>query len=661
MPAWPDGTSLGPPAPGRFGLEDPVLYAGDDAAIAARVRARRAGFTPDWRPAGSTDPGEILVTLFGGMAARVADEVRGLPDKVRVEQLRVAALSALPATPATVLLVFGVDPAAPEPVAIPEGFEVGARGAGGDLVVFETERDLVAVPGTLAAVLAVTGAAARDVTDQNTAAQPPFQPFGARPRPGDALLLGIDGQTPPGPSLAVGIGVTPPPRAPAPQSGLEQATTGDSATLVWEALDGAAWVRAELVRDETMQLGRSGVVELRLPDRFRAGVPVEVAGGKPMRWVRARLAIGAFARPPQLDFVRINAVPATAARTVEDEVLEPVPNTQGRVFRLAHAPLLAGSLELQVDDGSGFQKWRAVESLAVAEPDEPVYTVDVAAGQVTLGDGLHGRPPPAGFRNVLAHRYQYGGGSAGAVAADTVKTLLGSAPSLQTVTNPRAASGGDDAEDLAGTVRRGPEILRARGRAVLPADYEVLALRVPGARVRRIHVMPGLHPAMPGAPIPGVVGVLVVPPEDPGGSGPPVPDEQSLRAVARKLTADLAPAGVEVVAAAPSYHAVAVEAEIGPAPGSDHGVVFKAVMDALREYLDPLEGGEDGQGWPFGASVSYEAVLRRVLALKGVATVPHLSFVVDGVRLRRCEDVAIGPHDLVWPAGVLVYAVPEAP
>src|SRR5947207_3585959 len=97
-------------------------------------------------------------------------------------------------------------------------------------------------------------------------------------------------------------------------------------------------------------------------------------------------------------------------------------------------------------------------------------------------------------------------------------------------------------------MRRGPQEIRARSRAVTTADYALLARQAQGALVERAYAVAGLHPAFPGRAIPGVVAVFVVPPDR--GEGPPTPDEDTLRRVAAHLSENAAPAGVEVVAAA---------------------------------------------------------------------------------------------------------------
>ncbi|MFD8553057.1 baseplate J/gp47 family protein, partial [Streptomyces fradiae] len=228
------------------------------------------------------------------------------------------------------------------------------------------------------------------------------------------------------------------------------------------------------------------------------------------------------------------------------------------------------------------------------------------------------------------------------------------------VTNPFPAPGGTGAEPDADAARRGIGELRARGRAVAPADYGVLALRAPGASVARARGVPGLHPDHPGARIPGVVGVLVVPPGDDTGE-PPLPTVATLRAVADHLAREAAPAGVTVVAAPATYRRVAVEARLTLDPGLDRAAVLAGARDAVRTHLDPLRGGDGGEGWPFGGALRHTSLVRRLLAADGVLAVSRLTLTVDGVRLPPCTDHAIGPDDLVWPEPPLLVPDGDRP
>jgi len=465
--------------------------------------------------------------------------------------------------------------------------------------------------------------------------------------------------------LTIGISVFAPPGAPppVPAGGVAPLPVPPPPFLRWELLDGAIWKPVEVAVDQTGGLVRSGVIEIELPASWRPGtLPRRTA--PPLRWLRFSILYGRYAEPPSLRAILINVAPAIAARTIRDEALEPVPGTDGRQYRLSQTPVLPRSLIVEVDEGAApapllpegetptmtppVMRWTAVESLADAGPDQRVFVLDPATGVLQFGDGVHGAAVPEGFRNVRALIYQIGGGAVGAVQAETIATPLSSAPFVTGVTNPLRATGGMDAEPLALTRRRGPQEIRARNRAVAVADYELMALRAPGAQVVRAHAVSGLHPAHPGAPIPGVVGVFVVPPDR--DEGPPTPDEGALRAVAEYLAGTVAPAGVEVVAGAPFYHKVRAEIGVVIDRTADQGDTVRRLSAALDTYIHPIQGGEDGDGWPFGGPLRYSPLVRRlVTGVDGVRAITRLTLVIDGARVAACSDFTPRPHALLWP------------
>ena len=700
--AWWGREATAGDVPALTGDGTPILHPGDHRAVADGVRARIPAYTPTWTRRGD-DAGEALVRLFGVQVEALLERLNRWPEKALVEVLVTAGIAQRPATPARAMVTFTVAPAAGRSVLVPAGFQVGAQPeGGGDLVTFETDRDLVAAPASIAVLLTEE----RGVFAAVPAPPAVFLPFGAAAETGSALWIGLDGEATPGPMVALGLDVWAPPGAPPPvgAGGVVDLPVPPAPLLAWQILDGTALAPLQVFVDETAGLARPGVVTLALPRVWRPGTPPG-SGAPPLRWLRLVLASGRYEAPPRLRSVLLNAVPATAAVTVRDEVLEPIGDDR-RHYRLAQRPVIPGSLILTVDEGddlgAGFGAlgaglgalgadlgsvraglgavgtgpgaavdaadvapgpdsepgvaWREVAELSASNPDDRVFVLDGAKGIVTFGDGVHGAAVPPGFRNVVARRYRVGGGAAGAVGPDAVTTLLGSAPFVTEVTNPRAASGGDDVEPVAAAVRRGPEELRARGRAVTLADYELMALGTPGAAVRRAHALSG-HPAYPGVRLTGVVGVLVVPAER--GAGPPTPDSDLLGTVARHLARAVAPLGVEVVAAAARFHRVRVEARVLLDPAADVGPTVEHVLATLDAYLHPLTGGEDATGWPFGAAVRHSELLRRVVSVDGVRAVPRLVIVVDGEPADDCADVAIPEHALVWPDGHQV--IPATP
>ncbi len=668
--------------------QQPELVKSSRDSVSAEVRSRINSYTPEWTNLRPGDAGIALVQLFGEQTEPVLERINKLPEKSFVEFLRIAGVEPLTALSASAMLEFQVSDGAPQSVLVGKGFQVGARPADGegDLVVFETERSLFAAPAKIAEMHVEEGALFLEVSAGENSS---FLPFGKKAIPGRALHIGLSGEAVPGPFITLGFRVAAPAQEPPPvaSGGIAPLSIPPAPLLRWEVLDGNEYEPADVIFDETGGLLRSGIVELRLPRQWRKGRPDGLQGDTPLRWLRLRIVFGQYAKSPSLSFIKLNMAQAIAARTIRNEILEHVTaitNVAQRFgntrMRVNQTPVLAGSLILEVDEGgfdlgptlgelpeetdgavdqgatSKAKRWQEVDDLSQFGPDDRVYLLDRASGEVTFGDGINGQSVPVGFRNVRAVSYRVGGGAGGAVQAEAVSTMVTSIPFITGVTNPLPASGGSDAESQKNTMRRGPQEIRARGRAVTVADYALMALRAQGARVLRAHAISGLHPSFPGLPIPGVVGVFVVPPER--NEGPPMPDELTLRAVSQFLSKELAPVGVEVVAAAPTYYRVRAEVSIIIDPAVNVGDAARRVTKCLDNYLHPLRGGDDGEGWPFGGTLQYLAIQRRLITtVQGIRAVPRLNLVVNGIRLANCTDFSIPAYSLFWPEGHEVVAV----
>ena len=117
------------------------------------------------------------------------------------------------------------------------------------------------------------------------------------------------------------------------------------------------------------------------------------------------------------------------------------------------------------------------------------YLADPVTGEIVFGnyddqaggqaDGLaavgHGSIPPAGSQ-VRAARYRYvSAGAAGNVAPAQVTVLGVPVPGITNVSNLGPGLDGADEEPIEDTLRRAPEELKIRDRAVTADDYEFLA------------------------------------------------------------------------------------------------------------------------------------------------------------------------------------------
>ena len=184
-----------------------------------------------------------------------------------------------------------------------------------------------------------------------------------------------------------------------------------------------------------------------------------------------------YARPE----LRINAnvAPATHGETVEAILGSGDASQPDQQFTLGQAPLThvsaatpsgrASTLELRVND----LLWQEVPSLYAAPSDARVYATwqdDDARTTVQFGDGTEGARPPSGESNLRV-KYRKGLGRAGNVAAGRLTTLLARPLGVSEVSNPVAASGGEDAETLAQARDNAPLTVLTLDRAVSLRDY----------------------------------------------------------------------------------------------------------------------------------------------------------------------------------------------
>jgi uncharacterized phage protein gp47/JayE len=114
------------------------------------------------------------------------------------------------------------------------------------------------------------------------------------------------------------------------------------------------------------------------------------------------------------------------------------------------------------------------QSLYNQGPSEQVYsTLNQPDGHcdVLFGDGVEGALLPTGQNNIQA-TYRIGLGLAGNVGANTITTLVDRPLGVSGVTNPAAATGGQDPDSVAQLRTSVPQTVLTLGRAVSITDYQ---------------------------------------------------------------------------------------------------------------------------------------------------------------------------------------------
>lgn len=200
--------------------------------------------------------------------------------------------------------------------------------------------------------------------------------------------------------------------------------------------------------------------------------------------------------------VNANVGIATAGSPVAEILGNGSAATPNQSFTLKQAPLtytsaatptgLASSLEVTANGA----KWNEVSTLYNQKPTAPVYSVTNLAGGtavIQFGDGVEGATLPTGQNNILA-KYRVGLGAAGNVAAGSITTLVDRPTGVSGVSNPSAATGGQDAQSIDDIRINAPRSVLTLGRAVSIADYENFAATFPGiAKAQALWIPNGIN------------------------------------------------------------------------------------------------------------------------------------------------------------------------
>jgi len=275
--------------------------------------------------------------------------------------------------------------------------------------------------------------------------------------------------------------------------------TGTPSTDPADYAVGTDWNPLPNLEDGTAEFTVDGDVEFSLPQTLRENWQKVTVAGVEGFFLRFRVITAGTS--PILDRVRIDGgkqyalALAVQGETVRTEPLQSSSAQANQWFDLASSPALRDTVRCFIDDG-GEVEWTNLTAVGLkllsVGPKDTCFTVDQdALGVLTVkfGDGTHGKIPALGTDNVR-FVYRVNATVDGNVGANSVVVNSGGAAGASSVTNPRPASGWQEAdgaseESLATVKELGPASLRAMGKATAPEDYETLALRFVNSRGSR--------------------------------------------------------------------------------------------------------------------------------------------------------------------------------
>lgn len=638
----------------------------DDRTFQDLVREARSmipRYCPEWTDHNLSDPGITLIELFSWMVDMLLYRLNKVPDKNYIKFMELIGVELAPAHPATADVTLRLSAPQPATMTIPAGTEVATvRTETQEAIVFTTDSELkMEVPTMTHFLLTRDNTIFVDFLDQ--LGTKPIEVFREVPQKDNAFYIGY-AQPLAASVLAItidcvptkGTGVNPndPPLA---------WEYWDSEAQEWTPFSRASESLAWLERDGTGALNRTGDVVLHLPRTFGA----TQAGLRQAYWIRVRVVSPKPGQPtydasPQVLSVGTSCIGGKVAAShgirLTNEQLGSSNGNSGQVFHLAKSPILELSngetIEVQIE-GSIYEPWTPVADFSRSRPTDKHFVCDTSTGEVRFGPGIrqpdgqvrqYGSILPKG-KAIRMSAYHYGGGSLGNVGRNSLTVLKSSIPFVASVTNRRAAAGGVDPESLESAMMRAPQIFRAHDRAVSESDFEFLALEASPHLARARCIQPrevGHHDEAP----PGVVLTLIVPSvAATEGRIPPdqleVPDDVKKTVHAyldeRRLLAS------RLIVSEPDYVWVSIEAKVRIKPKSDPARMKANIEAKLYQFLNPLFGGPEGNGWPFGRDLVVSEVYACIQSVGGVEYVEEARiFPVDistGQRGQATQRVAL--------------------
>lgn len=640
--------------------------------LVSEARSRIVRHAPDWTEHNVSDPGITLIELFAWLTEILSYRIDRIPARLHLALLGLIGVRPGEAQTATAELRFML--AQPGGALIPAGTEVAStRAAGGELIVFQTTEDLEISQRRLVACALQRGdtyTAMRLDGERALAPDSPQALFGDPPAAGAALMLGFDQ---PIAQLVIRVAV---------DCSQAQAQEVDpfAPPLAWEASGPAGeWLAASVVSDETgaFLLG-AGTITVEVP----AGATLASFAGQDLHWLRCRLIEGSplgtgqrYLRSPELAALTAAVAGGTVAAghacTVSEELIGTSYGVSGSSYQLQHRPVLplgpGEVLQVRERGARDWVSWRRVDSFATSAPYDQHFMLDSAVAEVRFGPAI--RQPDGGWRRygavapagaaIRMSRYRHGGGAAGNVAPRTLQMLPTPIEAVASVTNPRAASGGVDAESLQSVSERAQIEIRARTRAVTAGDFEALTLAASSDVARALCVSPDGGRAIRVHVLPRVAGAgrkLELADLTPG--------PQLMATLAAALN-EWRLLGTSIRVLPVAFKAVSVVVDLRASPRATLERVQTDVEHALYVYLNPLTGGSPagpGEGWPRGRALNQGELFGIVYAIEGVEFVNILRMYETDLRTgqqapRPIESqLPIGPDELIASGKHIVKA-----
>lgn len=623
-------------------------------------------YAPQWTNQSPSDVGITLVELFAWLVEGLTYRLNQVPDKNYVAFLNMLGIERLPPDPARAFLSFA---ASPSQVTVPAGTQAQTAATETQApIIFETDAAVTVLPINLESALQISKVVLNKYSNVSTSFVVPPAPgstINVQPSQSVELCLGFDNPSTATINLMMRF--------------FAPILDASNVTVTWlysqAGVQPTSWTALSVSPDAdgTNGLTQNGTVALSVPGDWASEAPTSWTSVVPAStadtvttayyWIGLRIANLSATTPLALglSWILFNAVSSYSALTIPSaESLGSGNGQPFQVFSLANGPLFQipnsstpnADLVVQVNGTT----WSQVEFF----PQGPgqYYRVDPVASQISFGNYSsltnvgHGTVPQ-NTDTITATTYRYVEAGANAnVGAASIVTMRTPVAGITGVTNLFAAYGGSNEQSMSDALRRGPEMLRNRGRAVTVEDYNFLTMQASTELASVCALAPtDAYGATTWAGLDrsaGHVNVIILPNIAPSVSATPQPTPELTQQVIsyldgrRDLTASLNVTGPKyvpiVVTISASAWASAVNSGLIASP-TDMQV---AIENKIQLYFHPVVGGSKGTGWLPGQNVYIGDLYQFIAPPENVGYISQLT-IVAGTALYGTRPFIASP------------------
>lgn len=400
--------------------------------------------------------------------------------------------------------------------------------------------------------------------------------------------------------------------------------SNDSVELEWRLIVGDQAYLIIPRQDCTFNLRYSGMVSFILSEAI---VPFETDESLA---IECRLKRGSYMIAPFIKGIYLNTIELEQAETITQNIDSTGEASQQLIIDLKHVLDSNGqgmAIETK-NSNEAIVPWQRVDSLHDSKGSDNHFVYDNITQQISFGDGEHGSVVPHG-EQIISH-YRVSEGAEGNMPLKPRWKVAGLC-----FYNPMHIEGGSDLPDFNDRFAAITAKQRQPSQGVTLADYEALAKATPGLRVARAKITADS--------IENRISVTVVPYSR---SPYPMPDDFFCARVCRFLdTRRLITTRISVEK--PHYTRVGADVRIKAHVSFDEDAIELRIIQAIDDYLHPLYGGDDKQGWSFGRAVYLSDIYALLEPIEGVDCVLSVAFNGEGNYDGIKKAYVIAPESLI--------------